>query len=149
LIDAYEAPNNRAYEHDYFDNANEFFGRGVLPALLKSNRSLQYAVLVGVTPTAKSGWYSGLNNLETHALHESDSPFAGMLMFTEPEVIRLRNEAKSELELADLKAQYNSYIAAGQISVYNPVSVMSALSTSKIKNFWVATGLPTTIVLFN
>ncbi|KIM74728.1 hypothetical protein PILCRDRAFT_695764 [Piloderma croceum F 1598] len=139
LIDAYEAPNNRAYEHDYFDNANEFFGRGVLPALLKSNRSLQYAVLVGVTPTAKSGWYSGLNNLETHALHKSDSPFAGMLMFTEPEVIRLRKEAKSELELADLKAQYNSYIAAGQISVYNPVSVMSALSTSKIKNFWVAT----------
>jgi len=46
----------------------------------------------------------------------------------------------SELELADLKAQYNSYIAAGQISVYNPVSVMSALSQSKIKNFWVATG---------
>jgi len=72
-----------------------------------------------------------------------------MLMFTDPEVIRLRMLAQSELELADLKAQYNSYIAAGQISVYNPVSVMSALSQSKIKNFWVATGLPITIVLFN
>jgi len=26
---------------------------------------------------------------------------------------------------------------------------MSALSASEIKNFWVATGLPTTIILFN
>lgn len=53
LIDEYEAPNNRAYEFDFFKQvrplqppqlhsrlttlmqANEFFGRGVLPALLK------------------------------------------------------------------------------------------------------------------
>ena len=53
LIDEYEAPNNRAYELDFFKQvrplhppqlhsrlktlmqANEFFGRGVLPALLK------------------------------------------------------------------------------------------------------------------
>jgi hypothetical protein len=53
FIDEYEAPNNRAYELDFFDQvrpsypsrlrsrlrtviqANEFFGRGVLPALLK------------------------------------------------------------------------------------------------------------------
>jgi hypothetical protein len=53
------------------------------------------------------------------------------------------------LEIADLKAQYNSYIAAGHLSVYNPVSVMSALEESRITNFWVATGLPITIVLFN
>ena len=53
LIDEYEVPNNRAYELDFFKQvrplhppqlhsrlttlmqANEFFGRGVLPALLK------------------------------------------------------------------------------------------------------------------
>ena len=53
LIDEYEAPNNRAYEYGFFKEvrplrpprlysrlttliqANEFFGRGVLPALLK------------------------------------------------------------------------------------------------------------------
>jgi hypothetical protein len=31
---------------------------------IQSNVYLGYAVLAGVTPTAKSGWYSGLNNLE-------------------------------------------------------------------------------------
>jgi hypothetical protein len=56
---------------------------------------------------------------------------------------------QSELNLEDLKAHYNSYIAAGHISVYNPVSIMFAFQKSSIENFWVATGLPATIVLFN
>jgi hypothetical protein len=55
---------------------------------------------------------------------------------------------QGELELDDLKAHYNSYIAAGHISVYNPVSVMSAFSASGIENVWIATGLPVTMVLF-
>jgi hypothetical protein len=97
FIDEYEAPNNRAYELGFFAKvrpsylsrlrsrlriviqANKFFGRGVLPALLKvtmiqfsgfyggtsnvliqSNPSIEYAILVDVTPVR----YSGLNNLE-------------------------------------------------------------------------------------
>ncbi|KAK2464753.1 hypothetical protein APHAL10511_003171 [Amanita phalloides] len=53
-----------------------------------------------------------------------------MLMFTEPEVIQLKKLSNSKLELEGLKAHY-SYIAAGNISVYNPVSVMSALQQSR------------------
>ena len=56
---------------------------------------------------------------------------------------------QSKLELEDLIGHYNSYLAAGHIAVYNPVSVMSAFKTSSIENFWVATGLPATVVLFN
>jgi len=54
-----------------------------------------------------------------------------------------------KLKLEDPKAHYNSYIAGGYVSVYNPISVMSAFETSTIENFWVATGLPATIGLFN
>ena len=56
---------------------------------------------------------------------------------------------QSKLELKDLKAHYGSYIAAGHISVYNPVSVMSALAQTYISNFWVATGLTAMVILFN
>ncbi|KIL58829.1 hypothetical protein M378DRAFT_170096 [Amanita muscaria Koide BX008] len=140
FIDEYEVPNNYAYEHGFFDEANMFFGRGVLPALLKTNESLEYAVLAGVTPVAKSGWYSGLNNIQIHALHRRNSIFAGMLMFTKAEVLQLRELSKCKLELEDLKAHYNSYLAAGHISVYNPVSIVSAFEQSALGNFWVATG---------
>jgi hypothetical protein len=53
-----------------------------------------------------------------------------------------------ELELEDLKARYSRYLAAGHISVYNPVSIMSALEQVTIENFWVATGLLAMIIFF-
>ena len=97
-----------------------------------------------------------------HALHKRNSIFAGMLMFTEHEVLQLRtlsnvsgpflvdmsiyNNLKSELALEDLKAHYSSYLAAGSIGVYNPVSIMSAFQNKSIGNFWVATGLLVPIV---
>jgi hypothetical protein len=52
---------------------------------------------------------------------------------------------QSELEPEDLKAHYNSYLAGGHISVYNPVSIMSAFEEFEIKNYWIKTGLITTI----
>jgi hypothetical protein len=77
-------------------------------------------------------------------------------MFTEAEVLNLRklsavstpslvdrsiyNALQSELDPIALKAHYNSYLAGGHISVYNPVSIMSAFEEREIKNFWVATG---------
>jgi hypothetical protein len=85
-----------------------------------------------------------------------------MAMFTEPEVLRLGtlsevsrpflvdwsiyNALQCELALEDLKAHYNSYLAGGSISVYNPVSIMSAFEQDSIENFWIATGLLAKIV---
>ena len=99
---------------------------------------------------------------QTHALHALNSIFAGMVMFTETEVLQMRtlsevsrpsivdwliyNALQSELALEDLKAHYSSYLAAGDISVYNPISIMSAFKKNVMDNFWVATGLLTWII---
>ena len=48
---------------------------------------------------------------------------------------------ESELDPKELKLHYNSYLTGGCISVYNPVSIMSAFENRQIENFWVATGL--------
>ena len=84
-------------------------------------------------------------------------------MFTEREVLCLKtlsnvsrlfissvdwsvyNALQSDLEMQDLRDYYNSYLAAGHIEVYNPVSIMSTFEHSEIKNYWVRTGLITTI----
>jgi len=96
---------------------------------------LHYATIV---------WYH-LTVIQIHPLHQPNSIFAGMLMFTEIKVVELKrlsqvsmsflvdsrliyNPLQSELELAALKDHYNSYLADG-ISVYNPVSIMSAFDS--------------------
>jgi hypothetical protein len=50
------------------------------------------------------------------------------------------NALQCELDPEDLKAHYNSYLAAGRISVYNPVSIMSAFGKKRLKIFG-STGL--------
>ena len=93
---------------------------------------------------------------QKHPLHKPTSVFAGNLMFTEAEVLNLRelsrvsapslvvlsiyNALQSELDPKALKEHYNSYLAGGCISVYNPVLIMSAFEKREIKNFWIATG---------
>jgi len=51
-----------------------------------------------------------------------------------------------KLDPGALKAHYNSYLAGGHTSVYNPVSIMSAFKRSEIDDFWVNTGLLVMIV---
>jgi len=84
-------------------------------------------------------------------------------MFTEAEVLNLRelsgvstpslmvrlifNALQSELNPKALKEHYHSYLAGGHISVYNPVSIMSAFEKGEIQNFWVATGSLVMVIL--
>ena len=84
-------------------------------------------------------------------------------MFTEAEVLNLRelsgvstpslmvqlifNALQSELDPKALKEHYHSYLAGGHISVYNPVSIMSAFEKGEIQNFWVATGSLVMVIL--
>lgn len=46
-----------------------------------------------------------------------------------------------------LRAHYNSYLA-GSVSVYNPVSIMSAFEQASIEKYWVATGLLMINIMF-
>jgi hypothetical protein len=88
--------------------------------------------------------------------------FPAWVVFTKTEVVQLRTLSKvsrpslvdwliydalqCELELEDLEAHHNSYLAASHISGYNPVSIMSVFQQSVIVNFWVATDLLATII---
>jgi len=49
--------------------------------------------------------------------------------------------SQSKLSIEDLQAHYNSYLAASKISVYNPVSICSALDQGQISDYWVSSGL--------
>jgi hypothetical protein len=102
--------------------------------------------------------YSALTVPQLHPLHHAKSIFAGMVMFTTDDVLKLIRLSKVSLmclgvllssdtlfqptlKFEDLKEHYDSYLAASEISVYNPVSICSALETNTISNYWISTGL--------
>ncbi|KAH9960947.1 hypothetical protein BC827DRAFT_1206471, partial [Russula dissimulans] len=124
LIDEYETPISSAFEFGYLEKAEEYFGRKVLSILLKL-RCLPY---------------SALTVPQSHPLHRPDSIYAGMVMFTTEDVEKLIRLSNSTLKFEILEEHYNSYLAASKISVFNPVSICSALAANTISNYWISSG---------
>ncbi|MFD0960513.1 AAA family ATPase [Paenibacillus chungangensis] len=64
LIDEYDTPIISGYSHGYFEQVIGFM-RNYLSAALKTNSSLNFALLTGITRVRKENIFSGLNHLDT------------------------------------------------------------------------------------
>ena len=62
LIDEYDVPLAKAFEHGYYDQMVILL-RNLFEQVLKTNDSLQFAVLMGCMRISKESIFTGLNNL--------------------------------------------------------------------------------------
>ena len=67
LIDEYDAPIINAFDKGYYNEAINFF-QTFYSSALKTNNSLKYGVLTGITRIIKEGIFSGLNNLYVNTI---------------------------------------------------------------------------------
>ncbi|MBR0284975.1 MAG: AAA family ATPase, partial [Selenomonadaceae bacterium] len=86
LLDEYDAPSLSAWEHGYYDECMDFM-RGFLGNALKTNPSLDFAVLTGVTRISKESIFSGLNNLKVCSVLSDQ--YSDILGFTQEEAAGL------------------------------------------------------------
>ena len=86
LIDEYDAPIINAFDKGYYNEAINFF-QTFYSSALKTNNSLKYGVLTGITRIIKEGIFSGLNNLYVNTILSRDySEYFGLL---ESEVVEM------------------------------------------------------------
>lgn len=83
LIDEYDVPLDKAYQHGYYEQMVDLI-RGMLGAALKGNNSLFFAVLTGCLRVSKESIFTGLNNLMVHSI--SDIEYDEYFGFTDQEV---------------------------------------------------------------
>lgn len=119
LIDEYDAPLQSAWSHGFYDEAIDFF-RGFFASALKSNPSLDFAILTGVLRIAKESIFSGLNNLEVSTVFKGG--FADACGYTKEEVTKLAHDLGHEDRLAEMAEWYDGYNFHGT-EIYNPWSV--------------------------
>lgn len=119
LIDEYDVPIQSAYEHDFYEEAMDFF-RGWFNAALKGNEFLQFAVLTGVLRIAKESIFSGLNNLEVYSVLQQE--YSDIFGFTTEEVQQIARDFNEEDKLPEIQKWYDGY-SFGGTDIYNPLSV--------------------------
>lgn len=136
LIDEYDAPIQAAWEYGYYEKAIGFF-RNFLSAALKTNPSLDFAVLTGVLRIAKESIFSALNNLEVSSV--VSGAYADIMGFTPEEVERMAEDLGFPQKLAEIREWYDGYNFSGQ-EVYNPWSVINYFQHDcKARAYWVNT----------
>ena len=132
LIDEYDSPIINAFDKGYYNEAIEFF-QVFYSSALKTNESLKYGILTGITRIIKEGIFSGLNNLYVNTvLSKNYAEYFGLL---ESEVIEMLDYFNMKYKIEEVRSWYNGYLF-GNKQIYNPWSIVNYLREKEIKSYW-------------
>ena len=127
LIDEYDVPLDKAFQHGYYKEMVHFI-RGLLGEALKTNDSLAFAVLTGCLRVSKESIFTGLNNFKILSI--TDTRFDEQFGFTDTEVRTLLSDYQMEDRFAEVKEWYDGY-RFGNADVYCPWDVINFVDRAK------------------
>lgn len=121
LIDEYDVPLDKAFQHGYYKEMVALI-RGLFGQALKTNDSLQFAVLTGCLRVSKESIFTGLNNFKVLSI--TDARFDEQFGFTENEVRNLLKAYGLEEHLSETKHWCDGY-RFGDADIYCPWDVIN------------------------
>ena len=138
LIDEYDVPLAKAFDYGYYDQMIILI-RNMFEQTLKTNESLQFAVLTGCLRISKESIFTGLNNLRVLSI--ADVRFDEYFGFTDREVRNLLEYYGLSHKYNTIKEWYDGY-QFGNVDVYCPWDVINycdalrADSEAQPENYW-------------
>ena len=135
LIDEYDSPLISAYEHNYYDEAINFF-KVFYGEALKTNDYLKMGIITGIIRVIKAGIFSDLNNLRVYSI--LDKQYSDFFGFTEKEVEKMLIDFNIEYNLPEVKSWYDGY-KFGDTEVYNPWSILNFVQNRELEGYWIGT----------
>lgn len=154
LVDEYDKPLlNLEDRRDLFER-NQSLLKGFFGVLKSMDQYIRFAMLTGVARFHKVSIFSDLNNLNDISM---DNDFADICGWTEDELLktfrsgieRLAEDNNKSYEdiISTLRDFYDGYLFAARGSrLYNPYSVLKALSSRQIRSYWFQSATPTFLV---
>ena len=120
LIDEYDVPLENAFFEGFYDEMVSFI-RSLFESVLKTNSSLEFAVMTGCLRISRESIFTGLNNLNIISI--LNTRYAEFFGFTDEEVKRICSDYNVSEKYELIKEWYNGYVF-GHTNVYNPWSVV-------------------------
>jgi len=127
LIDEYDVPLENAHFEGFYDKMITFI-RSLFESALKTNDSLEFAIITGCLRISKESIFTGLNNLKVNSILRDDcAEFYG---FTPAETEQMLKDYSLENCLEEARTWYNGYLF-GKTQVYNPWSVINYIDEKR------------------
>ncbi|MBD5328762.1 MAG: ATP-binding protein [Bacteroides sp.] len=156
LIDEYDSPLTRNSSKPALQEEIRGEMQGFYSGIKPLAEHVRFCMLTGVTKYGKLSIFSTLNNLDDISFDEAYSSICGITDSELREYLgdglnRLARKYSLPVEAAyqKMKDYYDGYhFSEKLIDIYNPFSVMSALSKERLGEYWFETGTPTMLVDF-
>ena len=154
LVDEYDKPllhvsHDKDLQDKYRRKLKSFYS-----VVKTMDEKIRFAFFTGVTKFSKVSVFSDLNNLKDISL---DYRYAEACGITEKEIrdnldtevaqMAEANHLTKDECYARLKENYDGYhFSEESVGIYNPFSLLNALSEQRFKDYWFETGTPTFLV---
>lgn len=132
------------FHQDFMTDRDKKKYLSFLRNLLKDKPYVLFAYMTGILPIAKYSSGSELNMFWEYTMINEER-FSDSFGFTEEEVDMLYERYRAanpqgRFTREDLKYWYDGYQTFGSGRVYNPRSVVAALSNNNLRNYWTSSG---------
>ena len=154
LIDEYDSPLLETLERPELNERYRQILKPMFSVLKSYDRYIEFAFVTGVSRFSHTSLFSGANNLKDITL---DDKFAGICGITEEELkdqlsdsikeLAKKQKVSDEEAFTILKENYDGYhFSEESPDIYNPYSLLNALDTRKIDDFWFKSGTPSYLI---
>ena len=126
LIDEYDVPLENSYFRGFYNEMIDFI-RSLFESALKTNDSLEFAIITGCLRISKESIFTGLNNLGINSILTQN--YAEYFGFTTSEVEGMLKDYNQQEKIPEAKEWYDGYLF-GETEVYNPWSVINYVKTA-------------------
>ena len=148
LIDEYDSPLQHSWKTPQHEACTDVY-REVFSVLKAQDKFEKFVFITGITKFTQISLFSVLNNLSNISF---DAPYATICGISKQEVA---NNFMPEIEamgeengwtpeetLKQLTAYYDGYhfCSDNMVDIFNPFSLINALSDKKLRNYWASSG---------
>ena len=148
LIDEYESPLQHSWKTPQHEACRDIY-REVFSVLKAQDKYEKFVFITGITKFTQISLFSVLNNLSNISFNPEYAALCGitkeeLLRDFTPEVKRLaaKNDWTFDEAIAQLTTFYDGYHFSHEnmVDIFNPFSLVNALSDSSLKNYWASSG---------
>ena len=148
LIDEYDSPLQHSWKTPYHEECTAVY-RKVFAILKADDEYEKFVFITGITKFTQISLFSVLNNLTNISFDALYATICGiskqeLIDKFKPEIEKMAkfNGWTSEETILQLKAYYDGYHFSrrNMVDIFNPFSVINALSCGELRNYWAASG---------
>ena len=155
LIDEYDKPILDVLDTDYgLEDRHRNVLKGFYSVFKGADSHLQFVLLTGVTKFSQVSVFSGFNQPKDISMDARYETLCGITQeeldscLVEPvSAMAARNRCSFEEMKSLLKQKYDGYhFSDNMTDVYNPFSLLNALDSLRLQDYWFSSGTPTYLI---